>query len=216
MSTAERHISKTFASDNAYRSHLQSRRHREREQNPRQQPRHVSRDSGLDPIDLAGESSGSVSSDEEIETRLAVTRRRARPSDCLFCTARTGSISSALSHMATVHSFFLPCQEQLEDLPGLLAYLGEKVVVGNICLFCPGGGKEFGSLEAVRRHMIDKSHCKVAYDSEEDKAELSDFYRFSDEAHGESSDWEDVTGDDELDFDEAAQVRLSQVYSIWC
>ncbi|WWD00267.1 hypothetical protein V866_007176 [Kwoniella sp. B9012] len=83
-------------------------------------------------------------------------------------------------------------QDILLDLPGLLSYLGEKVAVGNLCLYCPNGGREFGSLEAVRKHMIDKAHCKLAYEMEEDRAELADFYDFAGPDEMAESDWEDM------------------------
>jgi pre-60S factor REI1 len=90
--------------------------------------------------------------------------------------------------MSRFHSFFLPHRESITDLPGLLAYLGEKVVIGNLCLYCPNGGKEFGSVDAVRKHMIDKAHCKMAYQTEEDQAEVQEFY----EGGRGDEEWEDV------------------------
>ncbi|KAG6332700.1 hypothetical protein ID866_6391 [Astraeus odoratus] len=81
--------------------------------------------------------------------------------------------------MCTMHSFFIPDAEYLVDLTGLLMYLGEKIAVGNICIFCNGRGRELHTLEAVRKHMLDKGHCKIAYDTEEDRLEISDFYDFS-------------------------------------
>ena len=92
--------------------------------------------------------------------------------------------------MSHQHSFFIPDKEHLTDLSGLLSYLGEKVGFGNICLYCPHGGKEFGSLESVRKHMNDKAHCKMAYGTEEDKAEVSDFYDYC--MTEDEMDWEDV------------------------
>lgn len=137
--------------------------------------------------------------DIDIEARLAASRRRRHlPSDCLFCTTRLSTIETCLQHMSTVHSFFIPDREYLSDIAGLLAYLGEKVVVGNICLYCPGGSREFGSVEAVRRHMIDKSHCKMAFETDDDRIEVSDYYTYEGyEAAGDE--WEDVDDDGESD-----------------
>jgi pre-60S factor REI1 len=39
--------------------------------------------------------------------------------------------------------------------------------------------REFRTVDAVRKHMIDKSHCKIAYDTESDMLEISDYYDFS-------------------------------------
>lgn len=93
--------------------------------------------------------------------------------------------------MKREHSFFIPDREHLTDVAGLLAYLGEKIVVGNICIYCPDGGKEFGSLSAVRKHMADKAHCKLAYRTSEDLAEVSDFYDYP-FVKDEEAGWEDV------------------------
>jgi pre-60S factor REI1 len=225
-------VRKTFSTENAYRSHVQSKKHREREimhARALQQGQEVGAEDdsdddegdeeeeardGAQEEDMDQEMGTSSSirptspgsehtdSDEEgdIETRLASARRRRhQPSDCLFCSTKSSSIETCLKHMSSVHSFFLPDSDHLVDLPGLLAYLGEKVIVGNICLYCPGGNKEFGSLEAVRRHMIDKSHCKVAFEDDDDRAELSDYYDFA--IGGAGDEWEDVEDDGDHDMD---------------
>jgi len=41
--------------------------------------------------------------------------------------------------MLKVHGFFIPFVEYLTDLEGFLNYLGAKVGVGHVCLWC---GKE--------------------------------------------------------------------------
>jgi pre-60S factor REI1 len=86
--------------------------------------------------------------------------------------------------MATVHSFFIPDVEYLADLPGLLKYLGEKAAVGYACFYCP---RSFWSLEAVRGHMRDTSHCKVKYDTDEDQEEFDEFYDFSKAQPGDAA-----------------------------
>jgi pre-60S factor REI1 len=81
--------------------------------------------------------------------------------------------------MASTHSFFIPDADYLTDVEGLIGYLGEKIAVGNVCIFCNGKGREFRTLDAVRKHMTDKSHCKVAYDTQDDRLEISDYYDFT-------------------------------------
>jgi pre-60S factor REI1 len=81
--------------------------------------------------------------------------------------------------MSSKHSFFIPDAEYLVDPTGLVAYLGEKLAVDNVCIYCNGKGREFHTLDAVRKHMLDKSHCKIAYDTERDMLEISDYYDFS-------------------------------------
>lgn len=80
--------------------------------------------------------------------------------------------------MTKAHGFFIPDLEYIVDLEGLIKYLGEKVSVGNICLHCNGKGRQIKSLEAVRKHMVDKGHCKIPYDTESEMMEIVDFYDF--------------------------------------
>lgn len=81
------------------------------------------------------------------------------------------------------HGFFIPDIEYLHDLEGLITYLGEKVAIGNVCLYCNTKSKIFSSLEAVQDHMTELSHCKLYYDPND--GELDDFYDFS-------ADWKDI------------------------
>ena len=114
-----------------------------------------------------------------IEEKIAAARSRLQPNQCLFCPESSASLEENLTHMSSVHSFFVPDAEYLVDLTGLITYLGEKIAVGNVCIYCNGKGREFRTLDAVRKHMVDKGHCKISYDSEPDRMELSDFYDFS-------------------------------------
>ncbi|KAJ9106985.1 hypothetical protein QFC20_003885 [Naganishia adeliensis] len=125
--------------------------------------------------------------EESIEAKIARARGRIPPNGCLFCTHTSEDIEANLQHMAVQHSFFLPDTEYLVDVEGLLQYLGEKVAIGNVCLWCPANkvdeeghpvGNEFSSLEAVRAHMKAKGHCKLAYDTEWERQEVSEYYDF--------------------------------------
>ena len=108
--------------------------------------------------------------------------------------------------MSHQHSFFVPDGEYLSDVSGFLSYLGNKIVIGNICLYCPNGGKEFGNLNSVRRHMADKAHCKLAYETEEDRAELADFYQYSSAAADEAG-WEDIDMDSNVEIVSGNEVE---------
>lgn len=123
----------------------------------------------------AGDKGDTQTSDEKI----LAARSLLSPKHCLFCPIVSPSFSENLTHMSTTHSFFVPDDDYLMDLDGLIAYLGEKIVIGNICLYCNSRSREFRSVDAVRKHMVDKSHCKIAYDSQSDRLELSEFYDFS-------------------------------------
>eukprot|EP00501_MAST-03F_sp_TOSAG23-6_P000766 GSMAST32.ASY1.ANO1.794.1 assembled CDS len=97
---------------------------------------------------------------------------------CLFCSHESpcGTAEGVMSHMFNEHGFFLPDQEYLHDLSGLKKYLGEKVGIGYLCLYCQKG---FSSKQACQQHMIDSSHCKLLYDPAIDTCEYTDFYDFS-------------------------------------
>ncbi|ORY38205.1 hypothetical protein BCR33DRAFT_720911 [Rhizoclosmatium globosum] len=98
--------------------------------------------------------------------------------NCLFCPKHFQSIEENVAHMSQAHSFLIPDSEYVFDLEGLIQYLADKVSLGNLCLYCNDNGKPMYSLEAVRAHMENKGHCKLAY-SDEDKLELADFYDFT-------------------------------------
>jgi len=172
--------------------------------------------------------------EESIDAKIAAARTRLTISDCLFCTTRSESLPANLEHMSVFHGFFIPDADYLVDLEGLTRYLGEKIAVGNVCIYCygrkrgiartnPSGdadegekdtvGREFRSLEATRAHMVDKAHCKIAYDTHREKLELSDFYDFTSsypdagkrrrgkgkpkaKATPEDEEWEEVDGEE--------------------
>ncbi|TPX41413.1 hypothetical protein SeLEV6574_g06101 [Synchytrium endobioticum] len=127
---------------------------------------------------------------------------RLEESDCLFCFHKSADFESNMSHMTKAHSFFIPDMEYLPDISALIAYLAEKVSVHNICLYCNGRGRSFHSLEAVRKHMIDKGHTKIWYGHDDGGGEgvdVSEFYDFSstwDDVDDEDAGWLDVEDED--------------------
>lgn len=50
-----------------------------------------------------------------------------------------------------------------------------------MCLYCNERCHPFQSLEAVRKHMIAKGHCKLRYGDggDDDDGDLEDFYDYS-------------------------------------
>ncbi|XP_010447561.1 PREDICTED: cytoplasmic 60S subunit biogenesis factor REI1 homolog 1-like [Camelina sativa] len=103
------------------------------------------------------------------------------PTSCLMCDKKHKTLESCMVHMHKHHGFFIPDVEFLKDPEGLLTYLGLKVKRDFMCLYCNELCRPFSSLEAVRKHMEAKSHCKLHYgdgDDDED-AELEEFYDYS-------------------------------------
>ncbi|KAJ1982560.1 pre-60S factor rei1 [Dimargaris verticillata] len=115
---------------------------------------------------------------ELLEKKMQMARRLSLE-ECLFCDTHSATFEDNMAHMAQAHSLFIPDVEYVADLRGLITYLGEKITVANVCLYCNGRGRTMRSLDAVRNHMLDKGHCMIAYDNEDDILELSDYYDFS-------------------------------------
>ncbi|KAG8761059.1 hypothetical protein FRC14_007840 [Serendipita sp. 396] len=239
---------KIYATENAYRSHINSKRHKDaevkynlkpkkessepvapapRDDKPDEKPKTVQPDIDNDDIEMT------------IDQKIAQARTRLTIADCLFCSNRSDSLSTNLSHMSVAHGFFIPDADYLVDLEGLIAYLGEKIAVGNVCIYCYGRrrkhanvkghtrkdegdeedetvtGREFRSLEGTRRHMIDKTHCKIAYETEEERLELSDYYDFTSSypdaskrkarKGGKDEEWEEVSGESGDEVDEVVE-----------
>jgi pre-60S factor REI1 len=215
---------KSYASENAYRSHFNSNKHKENEQKMlkvKQEPVTTAAETESSPLVPSSQQAASPAASpsekgdaQDLETgdinaRIAASRNPLSSQQCLFCSLSSGSLEENLTHMSTTHSFFVPDADYLVDINGLIQYLGEKVVIRNVCLFCNFNSREFRTLHAVRKHMIDKCHCKLAYDTEIDRLELSDYYDFTNShptvvskayaairSEG-SDDWEDVSTDEE-------------------
>jgi len=247
---------KSYTTENAYRAHLASKKHKEAEikhtaklieqtLGPALTPSGVNGAAEatkavlLEPPKGAAASTSPLAAEgeemeESIDAKIAAARTGLTTSDCLFCTTRAESLPANLEHMSITHGFFIPDADYLVDLEGLIRYLGEKIGVGNVCIYCygrkkgiartkPGGdaddgekdtiGREFKSLEATRAHMVDKAHCKIAYDTQKEKLEISEFYDFTSSypdvgkrrrgkgmskarAKPEDQEWEDVDGEE--------------------
>ncbi|KAJ2857590.1 pre-60S factor rei1 [Coemansia erecta] len=124
--------------------------------------------------------------------------------DCLFCTHKSDAFEANMSHMSLAHSLFIPDLEYLVDLRGLIKYLADKLSVANVCLYCNGRGRALQSLDAVRKHMLDKGHTKIAYETEIDVLEIADFYDFS----STYPDAEEHDADEEIDPAYRALVKV--------
>ncbi|KAF8891659.1 cytoplasmic protein [Infundibulicybe gibba] len=252
---------KIYTTENAYRSHINSKKHRDNElkaaANPR--PPHRIKEASThtdtvpsaeasttappisDPITDLETTAASLSlshtttpnvtvaggdkSDEltqSIDAKIAAARSRLSPTHCLFCPLTFSALPENLTHMSQIHSFFIPDADYLIDLPGLIAYLGEKIAVGNVCIFCNDRGREFRTIEAVRKHMSDKAHCKIAYASADEKLEISDFYDFTSSypdaepprkkaqrTPEEAEEWEELSDDEDREVDEIVDEDAS-------
>ncbi|XP_073311497.1 cytoplasmic 60S subunit biogenesis factor REI1 homolog 1-like [Primulina huaijiensis] len=135
--------------------------------------------------DLAGEASDSLAklrvNESPDNDDMDEDDYKLNPTCCFMCDLEHDSVENCMVHMHKKHGFFIPDIEYLKDPKGLLTYLSLKVKRDLMCLYCNERCHPFSSIEAVRKHMEAKSHCKVHYGdgSEEEEAELEVFYDYS-------------------------------------
>lgn len=120
-------------------------------------------DSGSSASDL-----GSAEEDDEID--------RISPRDCIYCDARFKDVERNVNHMFRAHGLYIPERSFLIDLTGLLNFLIEFITVEKRCFCCSYEGS---SLESIRAHMNSKRHCRLPYETKEERERLSIFYDFS-------------------------------------
>ncbi|KAI9218294.1 C2H2 type zinc-finger-domain-containing protein, partial [Blastocladiella britannica] len=206
---------KTYNNENGYKNHLASKKHRERAADAdidtaefptallSRQPK---RGKAAAIAAAAAANDAAAASGALADAKIA-NAAKLDINDCLFCNLRLPTMEDAIDHMASAHSFFIPDMDFLMDLPGLLTYLGEKIAIGNACLWCYSpyrNGHEdkythglFKSMADVRKHMDAKGHCKIAYEDGAD-LEVADYYDFS-------STWEGI---DEAGADGDADAEI--------
>ncbi|CAO3594440.1 unnamed protein product [Absidia cylindrospora] len=208
---------KSFGTENQYNNHVQSKKHKENQAKyvPRPKKTVIKKEEEQEvpatetaitetqqpqQQQLLDMTFTEETTEEEIMSKIDAKIKaapRLTEMDCLFCHHQSDTLEDNMTHMTKIHSFFIPDIEYLVDLQGMIRYLGEKISVGNVCLFCNGKGKGFLSMDAVRKHMTDKGHCKLAYEDENDAVDLVDFYDFS-TSYPQGEDGEQVDIDEEL------------------
>ncbi|KAI1303771.1 hypothetical protein EDD11_005310 [Mortierella claussenii] len=210
--------SKKYLSFQAYDNHVNSKKHKQTviAHEKRQQQQNDSSLSTKEDLESASTTAGAV---EHLEPSETV---------CLFCSHQATDAASNYAHMRSSHSFFLPSSERLIDLAGILTYLAEKLVENYNCFWCtPSVFSQnlrpdqelhagFSSLASVRRHMIDKGHCKLAMDQGAER-EYTDFYltvdayEDEDEEKDHNLEHNEALEDSAMDTDDEDQKRLNMV-----
>lgn len=110
---------------------------------------------------------GDVSS-EEVEL-IPITH-------CFYCGLNNHEMENNIKHMFNRHGLYIPERSYLVDPSGLLEYLSEVISLDYECLVCGFEGK---NLESVRQHIASKGHCRIPYETKEEKLAISQFYDFS-------------------------------------
>lgn len=96
--------------------------------------------------------------------------------DCLFCGNHHQDIERNVRHMFQHHGFYIPERSYLIDLPGLLEYFIDLIVLDHECPCCSFEGS---SLESIRAHIHSKRHARIPYETKEERSQYSEFYDFS-------------------------------------
>ncbi|EMG48113.1 REH1 Cytoplasmic 60S subunit biogenesis factor REH1 [Candida maltosa Xu316] len=94
---------------------------------------------------------------------------------CFYCGANNHEIENNIKHMFSKHGLYIPERSFLVDVEGLLEYLSEVVSLDHECLVCGFEGK---NLESIRQHIVSKGHCKIPYETKEEKLAVAEFYDF--------------------------------------
>lgn len=180
---------KHFSSENAFKNHMQSKKHNEVVSKVKDKGKKTTKtDSNVKEVE--DEDDDEVEEVEEFEDEgLEITQ-------CLFCPHESNSFEDNMKHMSRSHSFFIPDLQFVVDLKGLIGYLGEKVGAGKMCLFCNEKSKNFLSIEAVQNHMLSTSHTKLEYEGDA-ALEYADFYDFSSSYPNDAND----KNDDDINVD---------------
>ena len=153
---------------------------------------------------------------------------------CLFCNYDSPNLKLSGLHMTRFHGLFIPEQDYLVDLDGLIKYLQAKITENHECLYCH---KLKGSTYGVQTHMRDKGHCMIAFETEEEMIEIGQFYDFSstysdNEEEQDEKSWEtgqqgnatklgarrlsgdDGEGDEGWETDSTASVDTDEIHSV--
>ncbi|KAL3233430.1 Cytoplasmic 60S subunit biogenesis factor REH1 [Nakaseomyces bracarensis] len=95
---------------------------------------------------------------------------------CIYCGSENKDIERNLRHMFRSHGLYIPERSYLVDLDGLLKFLINQMLVEFNCMCCNYVGS---SLESTRAHMDSKRHCKLPYETKEEREVVAQFYDFS-------------------------------------
>jgi pre-60S factor REI1 len=176
----------------------------------------------------SAEQEASVNDDAEMNVEETSAEEQAveeeppviEPRQCLFDKHMSPSVEANLERMQRKYGFFVPDQEYLVDMEGLVGYCQEKVKLGHYCLYCQ---KVFSTWQGCQKHMISTRHTKLRYEAGIDMEEFDPFFDFSEadedflgtikkrqtvaqgqgdeeEMEEDDADWEDVTDDEDEDM----------------
>lgn len=145
----------------------------------------ISKDFTIQPVDEVLSSTSKKSVNENVmemsDNEAEEEELPLGPNISIFDNKSFESTQECIDYMALTFGFFLPDLEYLTDLDGLLGYLGEKVKLGGLCLYCQ---KQCKTGRSCQNHMKDSSHCKIAFEEGVDLDEYEDFFDYTSSYEG--------------------------------
>jgi hypothetical protein len=141
-------------------------------------PKIISKDFTLETVEKG---SAITNAGMDIEEEEMMEELPLGPNISIFDNKEFETVEECVEYMATTFGFFIPDQEYLVDLEGLLGYLGEKVKLGGLCLCCQ---RQCKPGRPCQNHMRDSSHCKIAFAEGVDMDEYEDFYDYTSSYEG--------------------------------
>ncbi|KAI3402325.2 REH1 [Candida oxycetoniae] len=93
---------------------------------------------------------------------------------CFYCGANNYEIENNIKHMFKRHGLYIPERSYLVNVEGLLVFLRD-MVSNHKCLVCDFQGR---NIESLRQHIYGKGHCKIPYETKEQKLAICEFYNF--------------------------------------
>lgn len=155
-------------------------------------------------VDVTADEEEYLDSDMESDEELEVTPI----THCFFCGTNNKEIETNIKHMFNKHGLYIPERSYLVDLEGFLSFLSEIFTVDLECLVCGFLGK---NLESIRQHLRTKGHCRVPYESKEEKSFISEFYDFNvEDSVSKPKSNKKVTFTEEGDSDDGVLVDVSR------
>ncbi|CAG7955928.1 unnamed protein product, partial [Penicillium nalgiovense] len=179
---------KAFYSENSYQNHINSSKHKQRAASLRKDGDAASVQSSAfslgEPVTKSdndvskvteGIKTATIDEEEDEDMESDIKKDEFLPSRCLFCKTDSADIHTNVDHMRIDHGMFIPEQKYLADLDGLVNYLYRKITENFECLYCHAIKND---AQAIQTHMRDKSHCMIAFESEEEQVEIGQYYDF--------------------------------------
>ncbi|KAJ5411255.1 Zinc finger U1-type [Penicillium crustosum] len=179
---------KAFYSENSYQNHINSSKHKQRAASLRKDGDAASVQSSAfslgEPVTKSdndvskvteGLKTATIDEEEDEDMESEIKKDDFLASRCLFCKTESTDIHTNVDHMRIDHGMFIPEQKYLVDLDGLVNYLYRKITENFECLYCHAMKND---AQAIQTHMRDKSHCMIAFESEDEQVEIGQYYDF--------------------------------------